>query len=53
MFKKALHLVLAGILVMGAATLAYGTFFDQGLAASAAALVGAGGDDHGEGHDED
>lgn len=53
MFKKAFHLVLAGILAVGAATLAYGTFFDQGLAASAAGLVGAGDDEHEEGHKDD
>lgn len=53
MFKKAFHLVLAGVLVMGAATLAYGTFFDQGLVASAAGLMGAGDDEHEEGHDDD
>lgn len=53
MFKKSLHLVLAGILTMGAATLAYGTFFDQGLAASVAGLMGAGHNGHEEGHDDD
>lgn len=50
MFRKAFTLVLLGVLLVGAAAVTYGTFFDRGFAASAAGVLGAG--DHGD-HDDD
>ncbi len=50
MWQKTLNLVLLGVLFVGAATLTYGSFFDQGFAASAAGVVGLG---NGDGEDED
>lgn len=53
MFRKAFTLVLFGVLVMGAVTVAYGTFFDKGFVASAAGVLGAdeGDDDEHAGRD--
>ena len=54
MFNRALTLVLLGVLFMGIATLTYGTFFDEGLRASAAGIMGMGEDDHdGDGDSDD
>ncbi len=54
MYRKAVSLLLVGLLVVGTATVAYGTFFDQGLAASVGAMFGAGEHGHrGDGHDDD
>lgn len=53
MFNKALSLVLFGVLAMGAATVTYGTFYDQGFVASVAGVVGLGEDKKREGHDDD
>lgn len=54
MFRKTLSLVLLGILLVGGLAIGYGTFFDQGFAASVAGVIGAGedADEHGE-HEED
>ena len=52
MFHKTLALALFGVLIMGAATLAYGTFFDKGFAASVAGIMNMG-DDHDMGDDDD
>jgi hypothetical protein len=56
MFDKALTLVLFGVLFMSAATVTYGTFYDQGFVPSVAGIMGlADGrhdDDHKE-HDDD
>jgi hypothetical protein len=46
MFRKTLTLVLTGILLVGSATVAYGTFYDQGFAASVKSVVGAGDEEH-------
>lgn len=55
MFRKAFTLVLLGVLLVGAAAVTYGTFFDRGFAASAAGVLGAGDheDDDDHGHDDD
>jgi hypothetical protein len=49
MFRKTLALVLTGILLAGSATVAYGTFYDKGFAASVKSVVGAG-EEEGDGH---
>lgn len=46
MYRKALSLVLLGILLIGGLAVGYGTFFDQGFASSVASVVGAGEDEH-------
>lgn len=53
MFRKAIALVLFGLLTMGALTVGYGTLFDKGFVASAAGVLGAGDNDHDDDHDED
>jgi hypothetical protein len=55
MFRKAFTLVLLGVLLVGAAAVTYGTFFDRGFAVSAAGVLGAGDhdDDDDHGHDDD
>jgi len=55
MYRKALSFVLLGVLVMGVATVTYGTFFDQGFTASAKGLFGGGEhhEGHGREHDDD
>lgn len=56
MFNRALTLVLIGVLFMGTTTLIYGTFFDKGLGASVAGILGQGegdDDDHDEGERDD
>ena len=52
MFHKALTLVLLGVLVMGSATMIYGTFYDKGFAASVTGILGLGDDEH-EDDDDD
>ncbi len=42
MFKKALSMVLLGILLVGGLTIAYGTFYDSGFASSVSGMFGAG-----------
>jgi hypothetical protein len=46
MFKKSLALVLLGFLVVGGATVAYGTFGGAGFLPSLATVAGMGEDDH-------
>lgn len=48
MFRKMLALVLLGILVVGVGTIAYGTYFDKGFAASVASVTGGGEGEAGE-----
>lgn len=51
MFRRTLTLVLTGILLVGSATVAYGTFYDKGFAASVEGVVGAAEEEHdGHGH---
>lgn len=55
MLLKTLTLVLYGVLFMGAASLAYGTFYDEGMAARVAGVIGFGDvahDHHDEEHDD-
>lgn len=54
MYRKALALTLLGVLVMGAATVAYGTLAGPGFVSSLAGVVGGGdGDDHDGDHDRE
>lgn len=55
MYRKALALTLLGVLVMGAATLAYGTMAGPGFVSSLAGVVGGGDDDddHDQEHDRE
>ncbi|MFA7594011.1 MAG: hypothetical protein WCY26_09755 [Thiohalobacteraceae bacterium] len=53
MFRKALTLVLLGVLVMGTATVTYGTFFGNGFTASVTGALGAGDGEHDRKGDHD
>lgn len=46
MYRKALALSLLGVLVMGIATIGYGTAFGDGFAQSLGAVMGQDDDDH-------
>lgn len=48
MFKKSLALVLLGFLVVGGATVSYGTLGGAGFLPSLATVAGLGEEDHGE-----
>lgn len=52
MFNKALTLVLFGVLIMSAATLTYGTFYDQGFVPSVVGIMGLGDGRHDGPHQE-